>query len=117
MSELKQVFLVRSDLRMGKGKAAAQCCHAAIEAYERAKEEWPEWVKAWKMQNQAKVVLRVSSEKELISFYNMLKGKFPSALVRDAGRTQLEPNTATCLAAGPAPADKLDNITGKLKLL
>jgi FtsZ-interacting cell division protein ZipA len=31
---VKMVLVVRTDLEMGKGKAAAQCCHACIAAYE-----------------------------------------------------------------------------------
>ena len=29
---MKQVMVVRTDIKMGKGKIAAQCCHAAIGA-------------------------------------------------------------------------------------
>jgi hypothetical protein len=32
---LKLVMIVRTDLKMGKGKIAAQCCHAAVGAYRR----------------------------------------------------------------------------------
>lgn len=34
----KMVFVVRADLKMGKGKVAAQCGHAALGAYEQAME-------------------------------------------------------------------------------
>ena len=33
---MKQVMVVRTDIKMGKGKIAAQCCHAAIGAYKQA---------------------------------------------------------------------------------
>ena len=36
---MKQVMIVRTDLKMGKGKIAAQCCHAAIGAYKNADKE------------------------------------------------------------------------------
>jgi peptidyl-tRNA hydrolase, PTH2 family len=36
--------------------------------------------------------------------------------IRDAGRTQLAPNTATVAAVGPAPKTLLDLVTGHLKL-
>lgn len=34
--DYKMVFLVRMDLEMGKGKVAAQCCHAVLAAYHDA---------------------------------------------------------------------------------
>lgn len=32
MGELKQVILARNDLKLPKGKLAAQCAHASVEA-------------------------------------------------------------------------------------
>lgn len=32
---MKQVMVVRRDLKMGKGKIAAQCCHGSIGSYKR----------------------------------------------------------------------------------
>lgn len=32
----KMVLVVRNDLGMGKGKMAAQCCHAAVMCYQKA---------------------------------------------------------------------------------
>ena len=34
--DVKMVLVVRQDLKMGKGKAAAQCAHAAVGAYKKA---------------------------------------------------------------------------------
>ncbi len=34
VDRVKMVLVVRTDLEMGKGKAAAQCCHACLAAYE-----------------------------------------------------------------------------------
>ena len=33
---MKQVIIVRTDLKMGKGKIAAQCCHGSLGSYKRA---------------------------------------------------------------------------------
>lgn len=42
---------------------------------------------------------------------------FNTCLIRDAGRTQIEPNSKTVLAIGPAPSAELDKVTRHLKLL
>lgn len=38
-------------------------------------------------------------------------------LITDAGRTQVEPGTVTCVGIGPALASKIDKVTGELKML
>ena len=43
--------------------------------------------------------------------------KIHIAVITDAGRTQVEPGTVTCMGLGPAPANELDKITGELKML
>ena len=35
-SVMKMVLVVRQDIPMTKGKAAAQCCHACLEAYKKS---------------------------------------------------------------------------------
>ena len=37
----KMVLVVRTDLSMGKGKAAAQCAHAAVDLYKKASKHTP----------------------------------------------------------------------------
>ncbi|MFH1520123.1 MAG: peptidyl-tRNA hydrolase Pth2 [Candidatus Micrarchaeota archaeon] len=114
----KQTIVVRADLKMGKGKLAAQCCHASLSSYKKALKSNPEFVKKWEAEGQAKVVLKVNGEKELFEYFQ--KGKdagIPCEIVCDAGRTQLEPGTVTCFAAGPWKEEELDKVFGKLKLL
>jgi len=114
MKKFKQVILVRTDLKMGKGKIATQACHASVGALRLADENIVEgWEKFAK-----KVVLKVKDEKELMKFYKKAKEeKFPCFLVRDAGLTQLEPGTVTALGIGPVEEKKINKITGRLKLL
>lgn len=114
----KQTIVVRKDLKMSVGKIAGQASHASVSAYNRVMQTDPDIVKEWEREGQKKVVLRVDSEKELFEYFQ--RGKdvgIPCEIIRDAGRTQLEPGTITCFAAGPWDEKELDNIFGKLKLL
>ena len=100
---VKMVILVRADLKMGKGKAAAQASHAALGAYKKAKKTVPELVAEWESEGEKKVVLRVGSQDELVGWKKWADERsLPSYLVKDAGLTQLEPGTLTALAIGPA---------------
>jgi len=114
----KQVIIVRSDLKMSKGKIAAQAGHAAVSAAEEARKNHPNWWRAWLKEGQCKIAVKVGSEKELIKLEKEAKELgLPSALISDRGLTELPPDTITCLGIGPAPSDKVDKITGKLALL
>lgn len=115
--EFKQAIVIRSDLQMSKGKIAAQSAHASLEAAEKTHSQEPEWYSEWKTSGQAKIVLKIGSEKELLDLFERAKKKIPSALITDAGRTQTEPGTKTCIAIGPAPEDLVDGFTKNLKLL
>lgn len=110
----KQVILVRADLKLPKGKAGAQCAHAAVEAVLRSNKET---VKAWRAEGMAKIVLKVADEQELLELNQRAKDAgFVTALITDAGRTVVEPGTRTCVAIGPDEEEKLDELFGKLKL-
>jgi len=114
----KQTIVVRSDLKMGKGKMVAQCSHASLEAFKKTERSFPEIAKSWESEGQKKIVLKVGSERDLIEYFELAKRQgVPCALVRDAGHTQLEPGTLTCFGAGPWDEKKLDALFGKLKLL
>ncbi len=102
---------------MGKGKIAAQVAHASLEAYKRTLKKHPEWVEEWEREGSKKIVLKVSSEKDLLDLYERAKKEVPAALVRDAGYTQVEPGTVTCAGFGPAPDEIMDRLFGHLKLL
>ncbi len=122
MESIKQVIVVRRDLGMGKGKIAAQVAHASCNAVflilESSNTSWKEWLRTWRATGQEKVVLRVDSERELLSVYqHALALDLPASLVADAGRTQIRPGTKTAVAIGPAPEARIDRITGSLKLL
>jgi len=115
---MKQSIIVRTDIKMGKGKLAAQVAHAAVMAAEVARTERPEWFKEWMETGQKKVVLKVSSQEELLQLYEEARrAGLPASIVVDMGLTQLPPGTLTAVAIGPAPDELVDKITGRLKLL
>ena len=120
MSEFryKQVTAFRSDLKMSRGKIAAQAGHAAVSAAEEARKHFKEWWKAWLREGQCKIAVRVESEKELLELEKQSKElALPCALIVDRGLTEIPPETITCLGIGPAPAEKIDKITRMLPLL
>lgn len=120
MSEFhyKQVIIFRADLKMSKGKIAAQAGHAAVSAVEEARKHHKDWLKAWLNEGQCKIIVKVKSEKELLELEKQAKELgLPCSLIIDRGLTEIPPGTVTCLGIGPAPAEQLNKITGKLPLL
>jgi len=118
LNEFKQAIIVRTDIKMSKGKLAAQVAHAAVEAAYRTLRSKPDWFHEWLNQGQKKVVLKGGSEKELLKLVGEAEVLgLPVAVIRDAGHTKLPPGTLTAVGIGPAPSELLDKLTGKLKLL
>jgi len=116
--QYKQVIIFRSDLRMSKGKIAAQAGHAAVSAGEEARRHHKAWWNAWINEGQCKIAVKVKNEKELIQLEKQAKElALPHSLITDRGLTEIPPGTTTCLGIGPVPADKIDRITGNLPLL
>ena len=54
----KQVILVRQDLKLPKGKTAAQASHASVDASHKADKEV---YKAWRQEGMAKIVYFLSN--------------------------------------------------------
>lgn len=111
---MKQAIVARADLGMGPGKLAAQVAHASLMAYDAADEDAR---RAWTDAGQKKVVLEVSSERDLFDVHEDAgREGLPRSLVKDAGHTQLDPGTVTAVAVGPAADDRVDAVTGHLSL-
>jgi PTH2 family peptidyl-tRNA hydrolase len=114
----KQAIVVRTDLKMGKGKLAAQASHASIASYNIVRRRYPNIADSWEHEGQKKIVLKVESEAQLLEYLELVKeAEIPAEVIRDAGHTQVEPGTITCFGAGPWKEDDIDRILGKLKLL
>lgn len=111
----KQVIIVRKDLGMDKGKIASQVAHASLESYKKSDENIR---KLWEEEGSKKIVLKVDNLEELMDLKDKVKGMgIPYAVIRDAGKTQVEHGTVTSLGIGPAEEERLNRLTKDLKLL
>lgn len=127
----KQVIVIRKDLKMRRGKECAQASHASmawltrrltaksLTAHHRGYEVVLTPVEeAWVKGAFAKVTLQVNSEDELRDIYQRAKtAGLEAHLIIDSGRTEFDGvPTATAVGIGPDEAEKIDKITGELKL-
>ncbi len=112
---MKQVILVRMDLKLPKGKMAAQVGHACVEAVLRSDKSM---VKEWRSEGMMKIVVKVKDEKELYKYKQAAEDEgLKTAVITDAGKTVVSPGTVTCMAIGPDEDEKLDLVTGELKII
>ncbi|PKI75285.1 peptidyl-tRNA hydrolase 2, mitochondrial [Punica granatum] len=117
MEDFKMVLVVRNDLKMGKGKIAAQCSHATLGLYKKLLHRAPRALNRWEMSAQPKVVVKIESEEDMLVLQERAKSlKLPTHITIDAGRTQIAPNSRTVMAI-LGPVEVVDNVTGGLKLL
>ena len=126
----KQVIVMRTDLNMRKGKMIAQGSHASmafltrnglIDSEKFMNIQMPNLIEAreWMQNSFTKVCLGISSEAELDEIFNKAtEAGLTVHMVIDSGRTEFNNvPTKTCLAIGPHYSEKIDKITGNLKLL
>ena len=87
----KIYIFMRRDLKMRRGKEIAQACHAVI---------------GLAVSDRPVITLKALSEVSLLRVERMAHSHgLESYLVRDAGRTEIAPNTPTCIAVLGAPGD------------
>jgi PTH2 family peptidyl-tRNA hydrolase len=131
MSEIKQVLVLRTKYPDGKGgffkprtgKLMAQISHASmafmIEII-RCNSIFlmQDYIKEWMYGLQTKVCLQVESEEELLEIYKKAEAaNLEVHLITDAGLTEFNGvPTKTALAIGPYYSEKINEITGNLKL-
>ncbi len=112
---MKQAIVLIKSLKMGAGKAVSQGSHASVEAVLKSEKSK---VDEWREEGMKKVVLKVESEEELLKLKkDAEKIKLITALIKDAGRTFFKKPTITCLAIGPDEDERIDRVTGRLKML
>lgn len=109
---MKQVIILRDDIDMSRGKAVAQGSHVSVLATQEADDTV---VDQWIENGGKKITLKVDSEEELIDIISQVND-LPKAKIRDLGYTELEANTLTAGAIGPAGEDEIDDHTGDLSL-
>jgi len=115
--EYKLVVAVREDLNMSKGKMAVQVAHASVISALKCKNTNAKWFRNWYDEGQKKVVVKADDVEGLRELQDDAeKLNVPTALIDDAGLTELPPGTTTCLGIGPAPNSVIDQVTGNLKL-
>lgn len=132
---VKQVLVIRRDLKMRRGKEAGQCSHSSqgfiIRGLKRVASETKdadgnqvfqitlskqeiEWITS----GTRKIVCQIDSEDALLDLHEAAKkAGLKSYLVKDMGLTEFDgKETLTCIAIGPDESEKIDLITGKLEL-
>ena len=116
--KLKMVFVVNHELKMGKGKIAAQVAHAAVKATLACGERDPALLDAWFKSGQKKICVKGDSAKHLDQLsINAKKNGILANKIHDAGHTQIPAGSFTVLALGPCRDEDVEIITGDLKLL
>ena len=142
MNDVKQVIIVRKDLNMRKGKMIAQGSHASMGVIfnymspeyglytvkNGDKYKFQIWLPEgdigeemynWMTGMFKKIVLGAENLVELTEAYQAAKkAGLPCSLIEDKGLTEFGGNiTITACAIGPCKAERIDPITGHLKLL
>jgi peptidyl-tRNA hydrolase, PTH2 family len=127
---IKQVIVIRRDLKMRRGKEIAQGAHAAtawlrervllgMNAAGKVKRiDFTPAERTWLEHSNRKVTVKVSSEEELLDIYNQaLEAGLVVHLITDGGLTEFAGvPTRTCLAIGPDYDHRIDPVTGRLEL-
>ena len=109
-------ILIRTDIKMSKGKVLAQVGHTMVDATIKAYTKTTLFYK-WQADGEKIVVLKVPNLKTLDTIINIAERKgVHSGKVIDAGLTEVSPGTITVGYVGPDYEDKIDKLIGQLKL-
>lgn len=118
----KQIIVIRSDLKLRRGKEAAQVAHASSmwmrdyildEPVSGVTQEQDAWLRS----NYRKIVVKATSEQQLRDLYREAQQRNLTAyLVVDDGLTEVPPGTVTALAIGPHDDGDFVGLTDHLLL-
>lgn len=119
--DIKQVIVIRKDLKMWRGKEIAQGAHSSHQFLIPIAQQGcglTHIEKTWIDTGFKKVVVTVDSEQELMNLYIAAKKLgLRSHIILDEGRTEFNNvPTYTALAIGPDYSDRIDTLTRTLKL-
>src|SRR2546426_7410804 len=107
--DYKLVIAVRSDLDLSRGKLAVQVAHAAVMAALEAKARHRKWFAEWIAEGQKKVVVKGGPLPDLPSLQAKARSmQLPTALLEDAGLTELPPAPVTGVGIRPRPNSLVD---------
>jgi PTH2 family peptidyl-tRNA hydrolase len=123
---VKQVIVIRRDLKMRRGKEIAQGAHAAMAWLTRrmafgdgrACVELSPVETGWLAGGHRKVTVAVTSEEQLMAVYEKARAAgLVAELITDSGRTEFHGvPTPTSVGIGPDYDDLIDPVTGDLDL-
>ena len=130
---LKQIYIVNKDLKMGKGKIAAQVGHGAIlymleigtctctstvhdlkDKNHQMKNNFKEWMKDGLMK---KIVLKANKDQMLFLLGVLAKVNIWNEIIFDKGLTQVPADSMTCIVVEPLDEELADHYFIDLKLL
>lgn len=114
----KLVVAVRKELPLSKGKVAVQVAHAAVSCVLMSKKKKSGYLGPWLKEGGRKIALEIEGLETLKELERVAKGKgLVACIIQDAGLTEIEPGTITCIGIGPAHSAIVDEVTGHLPLL
>lgn len=99
-------IFIRKDLKLGKGKTGAQISHSAVSLLFQPRFKLNSLIDRWKSSKDRNIkIWKIDGLKELLSLEKLcISYKINNALIQDAGHTQIDPGTSTCIAVGPLPS-------------
>ena len=126
----KQVFIINSDLGMGKGKIAGQVAHAEVyymeeillyvEGQAPENERLFERFVAWREEDHGlmkKIILKTTQADMQKIVCELAVREIEKFAVYDRGLTQIDAGSFTCIIVEPLEEEMCDELFGHLKLL